>query len=188
MGLKWHPCSAPQFLAADAALYLKREHNILYEDIAKMEVSIPPMRYQRHYAPEVKTGLRGKFAINYVVAMCFLDGKLELATFTDEKVNQPQVQEALSKVHVICDETIPEPGPYCPVTVELKNGTRHSFTARIAKGHPENPMTESEVLDKFRGNAKLMISEKRAEELIANVSDLENIANVKNLAELMIPT
>ena len=77
----------------------------------------------RHYAPEVKTGLRGKFAINYVVAMCILDGKLELATFTDEKVNQPQVQEAFSKVQVICDETIPEPGPYCPVTVELKNGT-----------------------------------------------------------------
>ncbi len=50
MGLKWHPCSAPQFLAADAALHLKHEHNIRYDDIAKMEVSIPPMRYQRHYA------------------------------------------------------------------------------------------------------------------------------------------
>src|SRR6185436_11770467 len=44
MGLKWHPCSAPQFLAADAALQLKREHNIRYDDIARMEVSIPPMR------------------------------------------------------------------------------------------------------------------------------------------------
>ena len=74
LGLKWHPCSAPQFLAADAALHLKREHDIRYEDVAKMEVSIPPLRYARHYAPEVKTGLRGKFAINYVVAMCILDG------------------------------------------------------------------------------------------------------------------
>ena len=79
IGLKWHPCSAPQFLAADAALHLKREHKIDFADVAKMEVSIPPLRYARHYAPEVKTGLRGKFAINYVVAMCILDGKLELA-------------------------------------------------------------------------------------------------------------
>ena len=166
LGLKWHPCSAPQFLAADAALHLKREHNIRYEDVAKMEVSIPPLRYARHYAAEVKTGLRGKFAINYVVAMCILDGKLELATFTDEKVNRPQVQEAFNKVQVICDESIPEPGPYCPVTVELKDGTRLSHTAKIAKGDPRNPMTESEVLDKFRGNAKLVIAEKQAEELI----------------------
>jgi hypothetical protein len=37
-----------------------------------MEVSIPPKRYARHYSAEVKTGLRGKFAINFVVAMCLL--------------------------------------------------------------------------------------------------------------------
>ena len=185
LGLKWHPCSAPQFLAADAALHLKREHNIRYEDVAKMEVSIPPLRYARHYAPEVKTGLRGKFAINYVVAMCILDGKLELKTFTDEKVNQPQVQEAFGKVQVICDETIPEPGPYCPVTVALKDGARHSYTAKIAKGDPRNPMSESEVTEKFRGNAKLVISEKRAEELIDRVQQLESVENVKKLVELV---
>lgn len=183
LGLKWHPCSAPQFLAADAALHLKHEHNIQYDNVAKIEVSIPPLRYQRHYAPEVKTGLRGKFAINYVVAMCILDGKLELATFTDERVNQVRVQEALSKVQVICDEIIPEPGPYCPVTVELKNGTRLSYTAKIAKGDPRNPMSESEVTEKFRGNAKLVISDKQAQEVIAQVHKLESIDNIKTLVE-----
>ena len=123
-----------------------------------MEVSIPPLRYQRHYHAEVKTGLRGKFAINYVVALAFLDGKLEIDTFTDAKANEPEVQDALSKVQVIVDETIPEPGPYCPVSVELKDGSRFTYTARIAKGHPENPMTEEEVLDKFRSNAKQVLS------------------------------
>ncbi len=187
MGLKWHPCSAPQFLAADAALYLKHEYKIDFSEVVKIEVSIPPMRYQRHYASEVKTGLRGKFAINYVVALCILDGKLELATFTDDKVNQPKVQEALGKVRVICDETIPEPGPYCPVTVELKNGAQHSFTARVAKGDPRNPMTESEVIEKFRSNAKLAISEDKAEKLISTVSKLEAVERLKELAELLIP-
>jgi 2-methylcitrate dehydratase PrpD len=185
LGLKWHPCSAPQFLAADAALHLKRGHDIHYEEVAKMEVSIPPLRYARHYAAEVKTGLRGKFAINYVVAMCILDGKLELATFTDEKVNRPQVQEALAKVQVICDESIPEPGPYCPVTVELKNGTRHTFTAKIAKGHPQNPMTENEVLEKFRGNAKLALSEPVAADLIATVQRLEALKSIREITRLL---
>ena len=185
LGLKWHPCSAPQFLAADAALHLKRDHDIRYEDVAKMEVSIPPLRYARHYAADVKTGLRGKFAINYVVAMCILDGKLELTTFTDEKVNQPRVQEAFKKVYVICDESIPEPGPYCPVTVELKNGMRLSYTAKIAKGHPENPMTENEVLEKFRGNAKLVISETGAEELVGLVRKLERVDDVTQLVKLV---
>src|SRR6185503_4686668 len=185
MGLKWHPCSAPQFLAADAALHLKREHKIDIADVVKVTVSIPPKRYARHYAAEVKTGLRGKFAINYVVAMCFLDGKLEIATFTDEKVNQPQVQEAFSKVHVICDETIPEPGPYCPVTVELKNGTRHSYTAKTAKGDPRNPMTDTEVTEKFRSNAKTAISEKRAEALVEAVNRLESVDQLTAIAGLL---
>jgi 2-methylcitrate dehydratase PrpD len=185
MGLKWHPCSAPQFLAADAVLHLKREHRINFADVAKMEVSIPPLRYARHYAAEVKTGLRGKFAINYVVAMCFLDGKLEIATFTDEKVNQPQVQDALSKVKVIVDESIPEPGPYCPVSVEMKNGTRHSYTAKIAKGDPRNPMSEDEVMGKFRGNAKAAISETQAKEVIKAVNRLESIDNVKTIVDLL---
>jgi 2-methylcitrate dehydratase PrpD len=101
LGLKMHPCSAPQFLAADAALHLKREHKIDFAEVAKIEVRIPPERYQRHFHAEVKTGLRGKFAINYVVALALLDGKLEITTFTDEKVNQPS-QDALSKVQVIC--------------------------------------------------------------------------------------
>jgi 2-methylcitrate dehydratase PrpD len=187
LGLKWHPCSAPQFLAADAALYLKREHDIRYQDVAKIEVSIPPLRYARHYAAEVKTGLRGKFAINYVVAMALLEGKLELATFTDEKVNQPRVQEALSKVQVICDESIPEPGRYCPVTVEMKSGMRHSFTANVAKGHPQNPMTESEVIEKFRGNVRSVISNKQADELITAVQSLESLGNVGAITGLLTP-
>jgi 2-methylcitrate dehydratase PrpD len=187
LGLKWHPCSAPQFLAADAALHLKRAHRIDFADIAKMEVSIPPLRYARHFAAEVKTGLRGKFAINYVVALCFLDGKLEIATFTDEKANQAEVQDALSKVHVICDESIPEPGPYCPVSVELKDGKRYSYTAKIAKGDPRNPMTESEVLDKFRSNAKDAISPKRSAQLIVAVRNLEQVGDVRSLIELLQP-
>ena len=187
LGLKMHPCSAPQFLAADAALHLKREHKIDFAEVARIEVRIPPERYQRHYHAEVKTGLRGKFAINYVVALALLDGKLEIATFTDEKVNQPQVQDGLSKVNVIVDESIPEPGPYCPVSVELKNGARHSYTARIAKGDPRNPMSESEVLDKFRGNARTVISEKQSEELIVAVRNLEAVENVGWLVSLLRP-
>ena len=187
LGLKLHPCSAPQFLAADAALHLKREHRINFSDVTKIEVSIPPLRYQRHYHPEVKTGLRGKFAINYVVALCFLNGKLEIDTFTDATASEPQVQEALSKVQVIVDESIPEPGPYCPVTVELKDGRRFTDTARIAKGDPRNPMTEEEVLNKFRSNAKSVLSEKQSEELVAAVQHLETIDSVRKIIDLLMP-
>jgi len=73
------------------------------------------------------------------------------------------------------------------VTVELTDGTRFAYTARIAKGHPENPMTENEVLDKFRSNAKSVISEKQSKELIATILKLETVDNVRALVNLLIP-
>jgi 2-methylcitrate dehydratase PrpD len=119
--------------------------------------------------------------------MGILDGKLEIPTFTDEKVNQPQVQEALRRVNVIIDESIPEPGDYCPVTVELKNGTRFSHTATIAKGDPRNPMSEEEVLEKFRSNAKTVISDQQTEELLAAMKNLEKLDKVGKIVELLTP-
>ncbi len=187
LGLKLYPCSAPQFLAADAALHLKREHCINYADVAKVEVSIPPLRYKRHFHPSVTTGLKGKFAINYVVALCILDGKLEKKSFSDSKANDPRVQEALAKIQVIVDNAIPEPGTYCPVTVELKNGTRLTHTATIPRGHPKNPLTEHEVLDKFRDNASELIARKQCEELISAVMNLESIRRLEELTELLTP-
>lgn len=185
LGLKMHPCSAPQFLAADAALLLKREHNIDMADVGKIMVSIPPLRYQRHYHSEVKTGLRGKFAVNYVVALCVLDGKLENESFTDAKANEPVVQDALSKVQVNIDEAIPEPGSYCPVTIELTNGRRFTHTATIAKGHPENPLTHDEVLAKFRNNVKAVMLPERANQLIEAMESFETIDNINRMIGLL---
>ena len=187
LGLKMHPCSAPQFLAADGALQLKREHGVHFGDVEKIEVSIPPIRYQRHFHPEVKTGLRGKFAINYVVALGVLEGKLDNDSFTDAKANDPLVQQALRKVHVIIDDSIPEPGTYCPVTIELRNGERLTHTGRVAKGHPKNPMSEGEILAKFRDNVKGIISAERSEQLIAAVRNLEGIGDLRNLAGFLRP-
>jgi 2-methylcitrate dehydratase PrpD len=67
----------------------------------------------------------------------------------------------------------------------MKNGTRFTYTARIAKGHPENPMTEEEVLDKFRSNAKQVLSPQRSEAVIVKMRNLETVANVKELVELL---
>ena len=86
---------------------------------------------------------------------------------------------------MIVDKTIPEPGPYCPVSVELKDGSRFTHTARIAKGHPDNPMTEEEVLEKFRSNAKQVLSQQRSEAVIVKMRNLETVNNVKELVDLL---
>jgi hypothetical protein len=48
-------------------------------------------------------------------------------------------------------------------------------------------MTEEEVLDKFRSNAKMVISEKQSEEVIVSVRKLESIDHVQKLVDLLTP-
>jgi 2-methylcitrate dehydratase PrpD len=93
----------------------------------------------------------------------------------------------MSKVNVIMDETIPERGEYCPVTIELKDGRKFAYTATIQKGHAKNPLTEDEVLDKFRSNITVMISKERGEEIIACVRALDTLGNLGELTKLMVP-
>jgi 2-methylcitrate dehydratase len=73
------------------------------------------------------------------------------------------------------------------VSVELKDGTRHSYTAKIAKGDPRNPMTEDEVREKFLRNASSAIAPMQAENLANVVRSLESIDDVKKLASLLTP-
>jgi 2-methylcitrate dehydratase PrpD len=69
----------------------------------------------------------------------------------------------------------------------MKNGARFSHTARIAKGDPRNPMTDEEVLEKFRSNAKSVLSQEQAEKLAAVVHDLEVVSNIRQVTALLTP-
>jgi 2-methylcitrate dehydratase PrpD len=186
LSLKLYPCSAPQFLAADATLRLVREHNIRYENVKSVELRVNPVRYKRHYRATVESGLQGKFAINYVCAVALLDGRLERESFSDAKVKEPKVQRALKLVKVIVDETIPEHGEYCPVVIELNDGRQFQCVASIQKGHTQNPLTEDEVLDKFWSNIRGMIPQAQGEKLIAYVQKLENVSSVRELTRLLV--
>jgi hypothetical protein len=46
-------------------------------------------------------------------------------------------------------------------------------------------MTEEEVLDKFHSNAKQVLSPQKSEAVIVKMRNLETVANVKELVELL---
>jgi 2-methylcitrate dehydratase PrpD len=189
LSFKPYPFSTPQFLAAECILHLVNNNNIKFDDVNKVELRVPQTRYEHHYIAKVKSGLQAKFAINYVTAIGVLEGKFEKESFSDEKINDRRVLEALGKLNVIVDPNIS--GEYekevCPITVELKNGKRFSHTTNVPKGHPDNPVGEAEVLVKFRDNVKQILSTDRAEQVISKVKGLDSLKNVSELTSLLTP-
>ena len=57
--------------------------------------------------PRPKTGLEGKFSLQYTAASALLDGKVGIRTFTDARLAKADMQDLLGKFEVRLDPAIP---------------------------------------------------------------------------------
>jgi 2-methylcitrate dehydratase PrpD len=105
-----------------------------------------------HHRP--RTGLQGKFSLEYALAACLLDGRLNLATFTDEAVQRPEAQELLVRVTAETSDTTPAGPPewdgyFAVVRVRTTDGRELVERVDRARGHADRPLGESDLRAKF---------------------------------------
>ncbi|MFO7665317.1 MAG: MmgE/PrpD family protein [Desulfobacterales bacterium] len=69
-----------------------------------------------------------------------------------------------------------------------KSGNIHQRTIRIPKGDPRNPMTQSELFEKFKTLAMPVIGIENSDKVCQLVMDrLEQLDSVRNLTDLLLP-
>lgn len=104
--------------------------------------------------PAPKTGLEGKFSVQFTVAAALLDGQVGMSTFTDERLKRPDMQTLLGKIDLTMTSDISTnyvAGRFVEVAVELKDGTilvERCTAPRGSWGAP--PITENELEMKVR--------------------------------------
>ncbi|WP_323010564.1 MmgE/PrpD family protein [Paracoccus sp. (in: a-proteobacteria)] len=69
--------------------------------ITSVIIRTPPMPYVDR--PEPATGLAGKFSFQYVAAAALLDGKVNVATFTNQRRFAPDMVALLTKISIAAD-------------------------------------------------------------------------------------
>jgi aconitate decarboxylase len=85
--------------------------------------------------PQPRTGLEGKFSVQYTLAAALLDGAVTLATFTDERLHRFDMQALLDRIAVTMTPDITSEynaGRYVDLEIELADGT-------IVRGRCERP-------------------------------------------------
>ncbi|MFH0768250.1 MAG: MmgE/PrpD family protein [Chloroflexota bacterium] len=186
ISIKFYSCCAMMHREIDSMLYLSRQHNIKTADVAEIECYTTPAVAVQLYYHQPKTGLEGKFSLEYGMAVALLDHDVKLAQFEDERVNRRDVQELLRKVKYVYAQ--PRTGGPAArparVTVRLKNGKEFSHEAPNAKGSPNNPLTEEELAEKFRDCAQTALSEqqiKRCTQLLSKLETLPDISPLMNM-------
>lgn len=154
INVKKFPCCYNTHRAADAVLELTGA-GLRAGDIESVEVTLEPSGLGPliHHRP--MTGLQGKFSLEYVTAAGLLDGNLTLRTFTDEQVQRSEAQDLLARV-TVAESDIPPVGDrdwqrtYAAVQVRTRDGGRLQRRVNVARGHAALPLTEDELVAKFR--------------------------------------
>jgi 2-methylcitrate dehydratase PrpD len=167
-----------------ATLYsLIDTHGIAADEVREVSVSFLPGGDTALVSREPKTGLEGKFSIEYMVAAALLDGPVKMATFTDPMVHRPAAQDIMRKVRRV---PIPDEKFYSGITgyndisVTTPRGVFSAREDRIP-GSSLWPVGEANRDTKFIDCAMLVLERGGANSLLEQLKDFRNASDLPTL-------
>lgn len=187
---KAFPTEALTHQPISAAMQVCQEHNLTAEDISEILVETTVRGADILSDPskfKPKTKETADHSLPYVVAAAVADGNVLPSSFSDEKLKDPRIWDLLGKIKVIADPEIDAMFPGVKrARVTITNLAGESFTAQVdnAKGSPLNPMSDDEVVSKFRANTGAMLSKEQQDKVIDltwRFDELENISEYMGL-------
>ncbi|MFC2006523.1 MmgE/PrpD family protein [Chloroflexota bacterium] len=176
--------------AIDAALYLKNEYGISSGDIAHVDCIVSRFEAGILQYHEPRTGLEGKFSLEYCVAVALHEGEVAMKHFTPQVVLSDEIQKLTHKVTCVYPPEIPnELRQPMEVVVKLQNGKTFSKKVEVAdtKGDPSNPMANEELVAKYRECAALVLPPEKVETTLGLITGLDSLKDLSSLTGLLSP-
>lgn len=152
VSIKPHPSGSLTHPAMTAMLALIREQRLSAGDVEEVYVGTNRHMPNALIYSEPGTDLEAKFSMQFCMAVLLIEGRAGLAQFTDDTVRRPDVRELVRRVRFEVDPEAEAAG-YNNMTsivrVRLRDGRLLEAREAFAKGSPQNPMADAELLEKF---------------------------------------
>src|SRR6202047_2598496 len=174
-----YPIQAP----LDAFLTLLREHKLTVDNVERIVVRLP-----EDGARIVNDRSMPDVNCQHIIALALVDGAVSFEdSHSYERMAAPKVIAAKERVQLIADPGLmdlaaPRSGL---VEVTLRNGHTISHFTRHPPGTKENPLNTERVNEKARSLMTPVLGAERTEEVIARVSALEELDQVRKLQPLL---
>ena len=187
--VKKYPCCGSAHLALDATLELLSRQVIDPEQVEKIDVQVDfdPPRSLIH--PRPTTALEGKFSMQYCLAAALLDHHVGLQSFTEAQISRPAAQSLIPKIQM---RRIPgntgQPSwleGFHEVAVHLRDGQVLVQRASRSGTGALRGVTFPDILAKFADCASLVLEDETVQDLADQLSALEDVPDVSQLAGLL---
>ncbi len=192
-GLSYKPypcCRGPQG-AIDAALAAREEAlktgGIEAGEIEKVECRVPGWLRSVLTYHEPRSGLEGKFSLEFCVTAALLEGKVGVGQFRDEVVTSAPVVETISRFDwQDLEGEITSPFA-SEVVVSFKGGRKAVGKAEKPLGEPGNPMSEEQIHDKYLECVGSIINPEVAERTLEMLKSLDALEDINELVRAYKP-
>jgi 2-methylcitrate dehydratase PrpD len=140
-----------------------------------------------HAIYQPKDLMMAQYSIPFCIALSLYFDPTDPECFDQKRLQDKKVLAMMPRVRLKVDSEIEQKGwdRAARVTVDLGNRERHSRLVVHFKGTPQNPLSRSEVEGKARKLTRLILSQAKMERLLEAVRDLEKIADVSNVSNLL---
>jgi 2-methylcitrate dehydratase PrpD len=150
---KPYPCCRCNHTTIGLAFRL-RGMGVRLEEVAEAEILLPRVNWQtvgQPYQPALDSVVHAQFNVAYTFARALHDGRVDLASYGRPQITDPDIAALTARTRaredLQADPTAMEPAR---VHLRLNDGRELEVSGNTVKGGPEDPLAESEVLDKFR--------------------------------------
>jgi 2-methylcitrate dehydratase PrpD len=137
------------------------------------------------------TGSQAKFSKEYAVSRALKDGRVGLADFTDEAVNEPEISRWMAKIKLFHNSEMEKYSNQYPektaphaerMIVRLKNGRTIEEEEIFIRGMTKRPLSLEDVILKFHNcGAAAGLSEEKVDMVISLINKFEQAESVAEL-------
>jgi 2-methylcitrate dehydratase PrpD len=202
MNMKLYPCCYGVHRAIEAAQLLKPTFGADPAQVRSIACRVVPSALRPLLKHRPRTGLEGKFSLEYAVAAAILDDEVSFASFTDEAVVRPEAERLMDLIVLSEDESCrySADGTEMPKTfalgirgaveveIETLAGARHTEKVYLPKGSAGRPLNWDQVRGKFLDCAEEAgLDRSSAQSVFDELTVLEEVEDIRpKLARLRV--
>jgi 2-methylcitrate dehydratase PrpD len=178
---------SPIALLAD----LIEAHNVKPNDVERIDVGLrnehTVLSHGAILEPQETVG--AQFSMAFSLALRVVKRNNDLQLYTNPSMwRDPEVLRIAKKVHLYVDPRLARiRARGASIKLTLTDGRAFEMIEEFQRGNPENPHRPGELTDKFRRLSSSVFSEKRTDEVINKISELDRVGDITTLTVLFNP-
>ena len=189
--MKAFPTEALTHTPMSAVIKLMREHNIRKEDIEEVTIGTVAraadiLSDPSKYDPQTRE--TADHSLPYCISVCIVDGTVTPASFTKEKIFDPEIRSFLPKIKVVAKPEFEKSFPklkQASAEIRTKDGKTYSITLDYPLGDYREPMDRQTLLKKFDSMVLPVVGKERRDAIVEAIDHLEEIEDVAEFMQLL---